>query len=113
MAASVDEAMEQFKHGSWHGVYDPEKMKGLSQQCKKGVEADEKRRKEQINPSTDCPRHPCVGRMDIKSKSRGKVQHAEGPVCLPKECQNAADVKVISVDFQEAMDEMLGKHGIV
>merc|ERR1719161_1117306 len=87
-------------------------MENLSPQCK---EAAENHRQEMANRGRDyfptgrheCPSEPCVGRLELIPKGES-AQHAESPMCLPKECQNSADIKSITASMNKIFIEASG-----
>merc|ERR1719265_2221731 len=77
-------------------------MEGLSAECKKASE----KHKEEMNPPPYsgkplCPTTPCVGRAELVPKGKPAI-HAESEMCLPKECQNSADIKAITTNMNKA-----------
>jgi len=107
-SATVSKAMDQFKDVLTHPA--DEMMAALSPQCQKGVKAEEERQKNPAEQNTRCEHTPCTARMHMAQKG-GPEQSAEGPMCLPKECQNKADVKTITRHMNKVFkEEFADKH---
>lgn len=106
MSANNDETIEGFKNGALQDMFKPDELAALSKECSQAAEAVQKEREMQPHPYKRCEHTPCVGRMEMTTKG-GVTKHAEGPMCLPKECMNSADQKVISAQMQKTMSKLM------
>lgn len=104
-AATIDDkATAPFRQGEWKGVWNPS-MAGLSAQCHKAAKAEaETKTGMNAQSGTKCYHTPCTGRVE-GSMSQSTEQHVlvEGPMCLPEDCRNSADLQVITSDMQNAI----------
>lgn len=109
MSANNDKTFEGFKNGALQDMFKPDELAALSKECSQAAEAVQKEREMTPPPRIPykrCEHTPCVGRMEMTTKG-GVTKHAEGPMCLPKECMNSADQKVISAQMQEKMSKLM------
>eukprot|EP00746_Dinoflagellata_sp_MGD_P160439 gnl/MRDRNA2_/MRDRNA2_87193_c0_seq1.p1 gnl/MRDRNA2_/MRDRNA2_87193_c0~~gnl/MRDRNA2_/MRDRNA2_87193_c0_seq1.p1 ORF type:complete len:222 (-),score=41.64 gnl/MRDRNA2_/MRDRNA2_87193_c0_seq1:86-751(-) len=110
MGAGVAKAIKDFEAGKM-GQLSPHDMENLSPECKKAAEnhrqemADMK--KNTVRADSACPTTPCVGRLELIPKGESAI-HRESPMCLPKECQNRADIKSISSSMNEVFRRASG-----
>lgn len=102
-SAKVDEVIKLFEQGRvWRG--NPHDMEALSPQCQKAVKAAQAQM--EAAPGSPCPQTPCVGRLEIVPKGQS-AQHSESPMCVPKECQNSADIKTIVTSMNKLMKKVV------
>jgi len=100
MAALNETTM--FQEGEWKSVWNPY-MSGLTRKCKRTVQAEAQKQEGMNAPKQSkrfCDRPPCNGRVEGTHQT-GTDKHVlvEGPMCLPKDCQNKADIEVIKTNM--------------
>lgn len=102
--------VDQIKHGMWQNVFKGP-MEGLSPQCQKAVDAEVEKHDGISASNKECSHTACTGRIEAKTRSmkKGHEQHSEGPMCMPKECQNGADLKIITAHIQDTLEAVFGE----